>query len=318
MKRASRRLWLLPLVATLVLGVAIAYTARRSDGPPVTGQRPALATLAISDDVTGIPLAVLFVGDPSRDAMTLPAGEFGLLAIDGGGRIARHHVSLQTAGRVPLDQLQFAGPDAPAQGQHRRELAHVVEFFVVNEWTTVRYLERQLRTGGQLDDGEAREQFADIQQLGRALDQGITSLNALAVAQPAGGPPGMSIRANASVGPVSFIAELLKWKDSLTGASREARATILRGLASLPDDAARRALLQEIDSGRRTALGIPDDPEEFRAKLQAGELDSQANQIHQDLYHASAAADVATLLRYAGQAQDSGNRPIDQAAEQGA
>ena len=312
------------LVGVVVVGAVVLLMARGSrEGRPLT-------VLAMNDDPEPSRQAVLYVGHPGEQPFELPQGEYSLLATDGEGNIAERHASLAADGLVPLGDIDFAGGlTEEERAANRQNMGRLVEFFTANEYAVLSYTERTLRTGGDLSNDDVAAQFDEMAQLQASLENGMDGLRHFVEESSAQGASPLYVRAMVpapsvlpapSPGVVSVLWAWWQFAKSLSGAGDDARGKILEGMAALPDDRHRQQLINDIDPGRRRALGIPDNASDFLNKLKTGELDNNANQIHQELCRASTdpTANLARLADYYDQAQKTGSRPIDQAHKHGA
>jgi len=311
------------LVGVVVVGAVVLLMARGGgEGRPLT-------VLAMNDDPEPSRQAVLYVGHPGEQPFELPQGEYSLLAMDGEGNIAERHASLTADGLVPLGDIDFAGGLTEEERVgNRQSMGRLVEFFTANEYAILSYTERMLRTGGDLSDDDVAAQFDEMTQLQASLENGMGGLQHFAEESSARGASPPYVRAMVpapsalpapSPGVVSVLWAWWQWAKSLSGAGEDARGKIVEGMAALPGDRHRQQLLNELDPERRHALGIPDNASDFLNKLKTGELDNNANQIHQELCQASTdpTANLEHLADYYNQAQKTGSRPIDQAHKHG-
>ena len=293
------------------------------------GGEQALTVLAMNEDPEASTQAVLYVGDPGEQPFDLPQGEYSLLAMDGDGDIAEHHASLATDGLVPLSEIEFGSSATEEERVANREnMGRLVEFFAVNEYAVFSYLERMLRTGGDFSDEDVAAQFQEIAQLQVSLENGMRGLQYFAQESSDRGASPLYVRAMAptlsavpppAAGKIGLARSWWEWAKSLRGSGEDTRNKVAEGMAALPDDNHRQQLLNGIDPDRRQALGIPDNVADFLAKLNNGELDNNANQIHQELCTASVdpEANLERLSNYYDHAQTTGSRPIDQAYKHG-
>jgi len=293
------------------------------------GEEEALTVLAMNEDPEGSPQAVLYVGDPEERPLELPEGEYSLLAMDEGGNIAEVRASLASDGLVPLSEIDFgSGATEEARTANRENMGKLLELFAVNDYSVLSYTERMLRTGGDLSDDDVAAQFDEMAQLQASLEKATDGLQYFIEESSARRASPLYVRAMAPTlsslpsptpGKVSLLWAWWQWAKSLSGAGEDTRGKIAEGMAALPDDNHRQQLLNGIDPERRRALGIPDNASDFLNKLKSGELDNNANQIHQELCRASTdpSADLERLADYYDQAQKTGSRPIDQAHKHG-
>jgi hypothetical protein len=311
------------LVGVVVVGaVVLLMVGGGEEGQPLT-------VLATNDDPEASRQAVLYVGDPEEQPFELSQGEYSLLAMDEKGNIAERHASLTADGLVPLSEIDFAGGlTEQERAGNRQNMGKLVEFFAANEYAVLSYTERMLRTGGDLSDDDVAAQFDEMAQLQASLENAMGGLQHFTEESSARGASPLYVRAmvpalstlpTPSPGVVSVLWAWWQWAKSLSGAGEDTRGKIVEGMAALPDDRHRQQLLNEIDPERRQALGIPDNASDFLDKLKSGELDNNANQIHQELCRASTdpSANLEHLADYYDQAQKTGSRPIDQAHKQG-
>jgi len=314
-------------VAAVLVGVVVvaAIVLLMAGG----GQKQALTVVAMNEDPDASPQAVLYVANPEEQPFELPQGEYSLLAMDADGNIAEHHASLAADGFVPLEDIDFAGDLSEEERTANREnMERVVEFFAVNEYAVLSYLERMLRTGGDLSDEDAAAQFGEMAQLDTSLGNGMMGLQHFVEGSSAReaspsyvrvwAPNARALPAPAS-GKLTLLWSWLEFKKSLAGAGEDARNKIAEGMAALPDDRHRQQLLNDLGPDQRRALGIPDDVGDFLAKLSSGELDTRANDIHDRLCKASTdpTADLEHLSDYFDHAQSTNSRPIDLAEKHG-
>jgi hypothetical protein len=288
-----------------------------------------LTVLAMNDDPEASRQAVLYVGDPEDQPLELPEGEYALLAMDADGNVARVHASLAADGLVPLQELDFDSDSTEEERAADREnMEKVLEFFAVNEYSVLSYVERMLRTGGDLSDDDVAAQFDEMAALQVSLESAIVGLqyfseesSARRASEPyvLAMPPRLLAVPRPAPGVVSVLWELWKFGKTLTGAAEDSRKKVVEGMQALPDDNHRQQLLNEIDPERRRALGIPDNASDFMRKLEDGDLDHEASQIHQELCDASQvpSVDLIGLSNYIDHAQNTDSRPIDQAHKHG-
>ena len=312
------------VLALVVIVGAVAILILGGDGGT-----PALTVLAMNEDPEASPQAVLYVGDPGQQPFDLRQGEYSLLAMDADGNIAEASASLAADGLVPLSDIEFAGGlTEEERAANRENMGGLVEFFAVNDYTVLSYLERMLRTGGDLSDQDVAAQFEEMAQLQASLENGMRGLQHFAQesgVRPASPlyvrarTPTMSLAAPPASGKATLLLSWWQFMKSLSGAGEDARNKIAEGMAALPDDRHRQQILNDLGADQRRTLGIPDTVGDFLAKLDSGELDARANDIHDRLCKVSTdpTADLERLADYFNHAQNTDSRPIDQAEKHG-
>ena len=289
-------------------------------------EEKAVTALAMNDDPEASVQAVLYVGDPAEHAFRLPQGEYSVLAMDQDGNVSEIHASLPSEGVIPLDKIVFGSSATKGERDANKEnMGKLVGFFAVKEYAVLSEVEMVLRTGGDLTQDDLALHFelmGDLQVTGEAA---LEALEYLSVGSPiaqspaayaAAIPPGPSLEVpqpsvlgGPNAGITGVLNGLRKFVGSITGANEASRQSILNGMATLaPED--QQQLFDMMNPNLRKDVGT-DDVKEFLQRLEQGEYDSMAGQIHNDLYQtAGEAIEFEYLGEYIEASQREHNRPI--------
>jgi hypothetical protein len=283
----------------------------------------------MNDDPEATVQAVLYVGNPEKHHLRLPAGEYSVLAMDQDGNVSEVHASLPSEGVVPLDKVVFGSSATNSEREANKEnMGKLVEFFAVKEYAVVSEIEMLLRTDGDLTQEDLALHFElmrDLQVTGEAALETLEyfSIGSTIAQAPAAYaravPPGPSLGvaqpsvvAGPNAGFFGFMNGLRKFIGSLSSANQTYRQSALNGMAALkPQNQQWLFDRADLSSELRKELGT-DDVKVFLRRLQQGDYDFMAGEIHTALSR-TAAAEIefeAPGNAYLEASQKGHNRPL--------
>jgi hypothetical protein len=287
-----------------------------------------LHILAFSEDPAPSVMVFLYHGDPQRLPFELPAGSYELLAIDSNGNLAM--TNLTTSGDLPLQPkgLRFSETSDTERKNNLEDIKTVGEFFALNEQVLFDYAALALLKQDSDDTHDFADFFKLISELTDSIPPAITAFerltgetapsvenfDAVSVSQISG----PEVKSGMNQDLVVFPLGLLSWLQKLIGFGKaleahqiDARQTILQCMNEV-DPEARQLLLNEVSPSDKKLYGIPDNVDEFLAKVASGALDREAEGIHKTLFDASSDPVVAGsefVKGYADKAQDLHDNP---------